>query len=141
MFSSIFRWGHDHRALLYVLGAASVAVFVASLVLIPMAVVRIPPDYFGHSIRPVGRRSDRSRLFRAAHRCGKNALGLVFIVAGVAMLALPGQGLLTILLGVLLLDFPGKYRFEKWLVSRPGLLQAINWLRRRAGRPPLQAAQ
>lgn len=114
---------------------------MASLIFIPLAVVRIPPDYFAHSTRPPGLGIDRHPVVRAAHRLGKNALGLAFIVMGVAMLVLPGQGLLTILIGVLLLDFPGKYRFEKWLVSRPGLLRAINWLRRRARRPPLEAAQ
>jgi hypothetical protein len=45
--------------------------------------------------------------------------------------------LLTLLVGVFLLDFPGKYAFEKWLVGRPGVLRMINWLRRRRGRPPL----
>jgi hypothetical protein len=63
---------------------------------------------------------------------------VAFIAAGIAMLVLPGQGLLTILIGFLMLDFPGKYRVEKWLVSRRRLLGAINWLRRRAGRVPLR---
>ena len=70
-------------------------------------------------------------------RIGKNALGVVFVLAGVAMILLPGQGVLTILLGIMLTEFPGKYRFERWLVRRRAVLGAINWLRERAGRPPL----
>jgi hypothetical protein len=67
----------------------------------------------------------------------KNLLGCLFVVAGLLMLVLPGQGLLSILIGIILLDFPGKYSVERWLISRPPVLHTVNWLRRRAGRPPL----
>ncbi|HYG08570.1 MAG TPA: hypothetical protein VD835_01220, partial [Pyrinomonadaceae bacterium] len=50
----------------------------------------------------------------------------------------PGQGVLTILMGVMLLDFPGKRRLELKLVSRPNVLRAINRIRQRFDRPPLQ---
>ncbi len=49
------------------------------------------------------------------------------------MLVTPGQGLLTLLIGLLLLNFPGKYRLERWLVRRPGVLRTLNWVRRRRG--------
>jgi hypothetical protein len=49
----------------------------------------------------------------------------------------PGQGILTILLGIMLLDFPGKRRFEYWLVSRPKIFAAINKLRHRFSKPAL----
>lgn len=67
----------------------------------------------------------------------KNLLGYLLIVAGIAMLLLPGQGVLTMLLGFIMVDLPGKYRFEQWLVARPLVLRSINMLRRRAGREPL----
>ena len=51
---------------------------------------------------------------------------------------LPGQGLLTLLIGLMLTDFPGKYRLEKRLIAQPGVLKAVNWLRARAGHPPLE---
>jgi len=59
------------------------------------------------------------------------------LVAGIAMLVLPGQGVLTIVIGIMLLDFPGKYRFERSLAARRPVLRSINWLRRRANRPLL----
>ncbi|MFO7857997.1 MAG: PGPGW domain-containing protein, partial [Ectothiorhodospiraceae bacterium] len=68
----------------------------------------------------------------------KNALDAVLVLAGIAMLVLPGQGVLTILAGLTLMNFPGKYRVERWLMSRPAVFNAVNWLRRRAGRPPLE---
>ena len=54
------------------------------------------------------------------------------------MLVTPGQGVLTIVVGMLLFDFPGKFRLERWLVTRPTVWRSINWLRERAGREPSQ---
>lgn len=69
---------------------------------------------------------------------GKNLLGLVVLLMGIFMLVLPGQGLLTMLIGVLLLDFPGKYQAERWFIQRGPVLKAVNWLRRRRSKPPLE---
>ena len=46
--------------------------------------------------------------------------------------------ILTILVGMMLLNFPGKYQFERWLVTRRPVARSINWLRRRANKGPLQ---
>jgi hypothetical protein len=54
------------------------------------------------------------------------------------MLFTPGQGILTILAGLLLMNFPGKYRLERWLVQRPGVLSSLNWLRTRRGKAPFR---
>jgi hypothetical protein len=134
----VFDWIDDHHVLLWTLAAASVIVFVASLVGIPLLVARIRPAYFTYDKRPPSRWADQHPLLRLSLRIGKNVLGSVFMAAGLAMLVLPGQGLLTLLVGFLMLDFPGKYRFEKWLVARRYVLRPINWLRKRAGRDPLQ---
>jgi len=58
-------------------------------------------------------------------------------MAGIVMLVLPGQGILTIVIGLMLSNFPGKYRLERWLVMRPRVLRTINWLRQRSKRNPL----
>ena len=76
-------------------------------------------------------------LARAILAIAKNALGYVLILTGIAMLVLPGQGILAILAGIALVDFPGKQRLERWIVSRPAVLRSANWLRRRMGRRPL----
>ncbi|MEX2220066.1 MAG: hypothetical protein WD749_15045 [Phycisphaerales bacterium] len=134
-------WAGDNGALLTVLAGASVIMFVASLFIIPAVAVRIPADYFAHERRPPGAWAHRSPLLRLGLRVVKNAMGLVLIAAGIAMLVLPGQGLLTMLIGFLMIDFPGKYRAEKWLISRPRMLRGINWLRARSGRGPLRVQQ
>ena len=61
-----------------------------------------------------------------------------FIAIAVTMLLLPGQGLLTIVVGILLLEFPGKRVLETKLIRRPRIHHAIDALRRRFGHPPLE---
>lgn len=70
----------------------------------------------------------------------KNAVGVLLFLAGVAMIVLPGQGLLTMLIGISLLDFPGKRHLERRLVGQPAVLRTINKLREKFGRPPLIVA-
>jgi hypothetical protein len=130
----------EHQALLYTHGGASIALCIATLSVVPALLVRIPPDYFAHEHRPPSRWADKNRAFRLAIMIARNILGAVLIVAGVAMLILPGQGLLTVLVGIMTLEVPGKYRFEKWIISRKGVLKAINWLRKRRHKEPLTLA-
>ncbi len=130
-------WLSDHSLLISVLTGASVLMFIASLVLAPMIVVRIPPDYFAHQRRPPLRFAGRHPALRLALRIARNALAAVLLLAGLAMLVLPGQGLLTLFVGFVLLDFPRKYAIERWLISRRLVRRPINWLRRRRGRAEL----
>ena len=128
--------GAHETAIMWIAGASIVA-FIATLIAVPLLVVQIPSDYFAHGKRPRKRWANRHPVVRGALLAGKNLLGYLLLVAGIAMLVLPGQGLLTMLLGFILVDLPGKYRFERWLVARPLVLKTINLLRRRAGRDPL----
>ena len=116
----------------------SVGMFLASLVAVPALVVLIPADFFQH-------RSGGTFGFQWLHPAAripliiaKNLLGLVMLVAGIAMLVLPGQGVLAILLGLGLLDFPGKRRLQARIVRQKPVLRSINWIRRKAGRPPIE---
>ena len=127
----------NNETLLGWLFAVSAITFFGTLAIIPWLVARIPADYF---VRPRDARSE----FRGRHpavallaRVLKNTAGVVFLVAGIAMLVLPGQGLLTILIGTMLIDFPGKRRFELALIRRHHVLKAVNWMRRKSGREPL----
>jgi hypothetical protein len=123
-------------AILWLAGVSTIA-FIATLIVVPWLIIRIPPDYFACRSRLGHRSSHRHFVVRGALLIGKNLLGYVMIVAGIAMLVLPGQGLLTMLLGIILVDLPGKYRLERWIVARPPVFRSINWLRRRAGKEPL----
>jgi hypothetical protein len=137
-FDTLIAWMSANKAAAMGFGALSVLMFLGTVALVPVLVARIPPDYFVHTHRA---RDDAQRhpVVRHLLVAAKNLLGVVLVLAGVAMLVLPGQGLLTILVGVMLTDFPGKFRLERRLVSRPAILQSINWVRRRARQPPLLA--
>lgn len=124
----------EYEATFWVLVFLSVAIFIATLVIVPWLLLRIPADYFAHP-RPKLARAGPGFVLALA----KNILGYFFIAVGLLMLVLPGQGLLAILVGIMLADFPGKYRLERWIISRPPVWRSVNWLRRRAGRAPLIA--
>ncbi len=55
------------------------------------------------------------------------------------MLVLPGQGIITLLVGLMLLEFPGKQRLLQRVLGQRQVLRAVNRLRQRAGRGPLAA--
>jgi len=111
------------------LGVFSIFAFLATVIVVPMALVRMPADYLVRPSRP-----DSHPVVVAL----KNVAGVILVLLGIAMLVLPGQGLLTLALGLSLVDFPGRRRLERYLLTRPALLKTINALRRRAERPPLQ---
>ncbi len=120
----------------WILGIASVATLVLSAFLIPYLIVWLPADFYAEH-------SDRRRVFqdrpllRFLFLAGKNALGTLLLVSGIVMLALPGQGILTIVAALALLNYPGKRRLEMLILRTPAVLKTINRLRRSAGREPL----
>ncbi|MFN2511970.1 MAG: hypothetical protein ABR568_11070 [Pyrinomonadaceae bacterium] len=115
-----------------------VLTFGASLAIVSLVLVKLPATYFRKSHKRKFL-ADRPPIIRGVAIIGKNLLGVVLVVVGVllSLPGVPGQGVLTILLGVMLLDFPGKPRLEHWIVSRPKILQTINKLRHRFSKPKL----
>ncbi len=112
---------------------------VIGLVLVPVLIVRVPEDYFLCPHRDAARSPPGRRcILRFAVSAAKNLLGALLLVTGFVLLFLPAEGLLTLLTGLLLMNYPGKYEFERWLVRRPLVLPAMNWLRNRYGRAPLK---
>ncbi len=132
-------WITENRVMLLWIAGSSAALFVATLAAVPWVLRSIPPDYFTHDRRPASRFAHHHPVWRWTLRVLRAALALVFVVSGLAMLVLPGQGLLTLLVGFLLLEFPGKYRLEQWCMARPRVLRSANALRRRLGRGPMLA--
>lgn len=122
------------------LGAALfLASFTLSLLAIGFLLVRLPATYFLDS-HPREFWRDGHPTLRLLGRVGKNLLGALLVLLG-AVLSLPGvpgQGLLTILVGIVLLDLPGKRRLERAILRRPAILRTVNGLRARYMRPPLQ---
>jgi hypothetical protein len=122
------------EVLLSVLGGASVLMFVGSLVAVPLVIVRLPRGYLHEQKLP----RQWPRYLLIPFLVLKNGLGLLFVLSGLAMLILPGQGLLTLFIGLLLLDFPRKRALVRRILSYKRILRVINRLRQRFGKPPLE---
>jgi len=131
-------WITIDEATIWYLAVFSIVSFAGTLMLIPVLVIRIPEDYFTekkrHGWEPW---AHEHPVIRWSLLITKNSLGYFLIILGIAMLVLPGQGILTILIGIMFINFPGKYRLERWVVMRGPVLTTINRLRHRAGRMPL----
>ncbi len=125
--------------LLISLTVASAVGFIGSLIAIPLILVRLPADYFDTRI-PRHWMKDHHPLLRLVGLVVKNLVGAVFLLAGFAMLFLPGQGLLTMLIGISLMDFPRKRELEAKMVGQPTLLGVINTMRQKFDKPPLTLA-
>ncbi|WP_297956671.1 PGPGW domain-containing protein, partial [uncultured Desulfobulbus sp.] len=116
--------------LLTLLGLLSVVTFVGSLVAVPWLIGRMRADYFLTHWQVVQARHRRHPALALTVFLARNALGLLLVAAGLAMLFLPGQGLLTVLIGVCVMDFPGKRGLLQRLVRGPKVQGALNWIRR-----------
>ena len=119
-----------------------VALFVISLTLsflaIGLVMVKVPPNYFSTHYQRDFLPNSRS-LVRWGAVIAKNIAGVFLILLGIVLSlpGVPGQGFLTILLGLIFLDIPGKRPFEAKIIQRPTVLAAINKLRLKYGKPPL----
>lgn len=135
--SMIIEWVRDNQTLFQGLGVLSFGLLVVSLIVFPVVVANLPKDYFVREHRDPAHQTRRHPLLWFAVTVIKNIVGFVLILAGIAMLVLPGQGILTILMGLALTNFPGKFTLERRLVSRPAVGRALNRIRSVAGKPLL----
>nr|ALS89175.1 sodium:dicarboxylate symporter family [uncultured bacterium] len=115
-----------------------IASFLINLGIVSLILVKLPANHFSKNRKTKFWAGPRPAL-HAAKVIGKNLLGVVLVALGVVLSlpGVPGQGLLTILLGLMLLDFPGRERLEQKLLSKPSIVNTINRLRGRFGKPPL----
>ncbi|MEM7255277.1 MAG: PGPGW domain-containing protein [Pseudomonadota bacterium] len=136
MVSDIWAFVAGHPEWSWALAIVSAITFFGSLALLPYLIVRLPDDYY---LTPDVDSTGEPRAWRSvALALARNTLGAILLLAGIVMLVLPGQGLLTILAALALMDFPGKRRAERRILSNPKVLSAANWIRERAGRKPLR---
>ena len=107
----------------------SIVVLVGSLIAIPLVLARLPEDYL---VKP----PEKSKSL--AKTVAKNALGVTLLAIGVAMLVLPGQGILMIIVGLTLVDFPGRHKLIVRLMKPAKVQKVITAIRKRFGKPPLR---
>ena len=130
---------YSYASILPLVGAVSAVIFIISLLSLLWLAAKIPQDYFLYSQRqpPLWQAKTRP-IFRLLLIVVKNLLGCILLAGGFLMLFIPGQGVLTMVMGLILIDYPGKYSVEKAIIGYPAVFKGLNWLRARAHKPPLR---
>ena len=134
---AVFQWTEANQGLMAWLFGLSLLLFVGSLVVMPLLISRMRANYFVAPHADEYSWLGRHPPARVTARIIKNSVGTVLLLAGLAMMVLPGQGIITVLVALSLLDFPGKRALELRLIRQAHINRAANWIRRRVGRPPL----
>ena len=131
-----FEFLSEYKIYLVWLGTLSFTIFIFSLLTIKWLVALIPSDYF------IKKNNSEFRsnypIFWLVSIIIKNLVGYTLIVGGILMLVLPGQGLFTIFVGLMLSNYPGKFYIERKFIAIPSVLRAINWLRKKSNTPPIK---
>lgn len=133
---SITEFVTNYKTYILWLATISLFVFIFSLVSIKWLVALIPTDYFVK--KNISKSKKSYSLLWLMSIIVKNIIGYTLILGGILMLVLPGQGLFTILMGLILSNYPGKYTIEKRIISIPRILKTINWLRKKSNKPRLE---
>ena len=131
-----FEFLSDYKIYLVWLGTLSLIIFIFSLLTIKWLVALIPSDYF------IKKNNSKFRsdypIFWLTSIIIKNLVGYTLIVGGILMLVLPGQGLFTIFIGLMLSNYPGKFYIERKFIAIPSVLKTINWLRKKSNTPSIR---
>lgn len=128
----------DHKTIVTTVSIISFVFFAASIIVLPIIITQLPANYFLNEKRLTAGEKAKPSATETLLAGFKNIIGTLLILAGIAMLILPGQGLLTILIGFSLTNFPGKYTLERKLIARPSIFKTLNWIRHKAGRKSLR---
>lgn len=121
------------QTLLRWLAPISIATFFLSLLIIPLIVSNLSVNCFINISRK--KRTARISVTSLGFLLFRNIGGIFLLTAGFAMLFLPGQGILTILIGLLLLSFPGKQTMLNYLIFKPAVQHSLDWIRKKSGKP------
>ena len=127
---------NEYRDLFIALAWGSIILLIIGVAITPWLVIKIPADYFDHKRRIKLSKESKHPLLSQLFNGIRNVVGFTLIVLGVVMLVLPGQGILTILIGLFLMNFPGKFRLERKLIAIPKVLKSLNWIRAKANKEP-----
>ena len=127
----LFEWLKAH---VVALGVASGVSFIVSILFCTLSIAYLPSDYFllKRQVNPV-----KHPVLHLVLKVLKNLLAVVLIVVGFIQIPLPGQGVLTMLIGIVISDIPGKRRLERRIIRLPSVLSTANSIRSRFRRPLL----
>lgn len=135
--SRVALFSSENSGLLGAIAAGSIFFFLIGALLGPVIIARLPEDYFRQesmSLRQKPGRGAQALFLRVL----RNIAGWPLLILGVLLLVLPGQGILTIIAALALMDFPMKRRLMQRLLAAQRVRAALDWLRRVSGRKPFR---
>lgn len=98
-----------------------------ALIFVVLFVIQLPEGHFDAKSFRVSfsalSTSDKIKLIL------KNIFGLLILGLGILLLFLPGQGMITILIGIMLLDIPCMRSLEAKIIRQPKIFENVNRLR------------
>jgi len=130
--SFIYEWLEKNSYILLYLGVFSFCIFFMSIFGIKYFAAKIPKDYFTNKQRG-SKIKEISIVLWLFYIITKNLIGYIFIILGILALVLPGQGILMILIGLVMSDYPGKQNLERRVISIKTVRRGVNWLRKKSG--------
>ncbi|MDG1300388.1 MAG: DUF308 domain-containing protein [Opitutae bacterium] len=136
--TALTDWIQRKEQLLQLLGSLSLLLLTLTLAALVLVVITLPDNYFTRDHRAPTSLTHPHPLPWRGLSLLKNLLGILFIFLGIALLVLPGQGALTILVGLTLTNFPGKYRLERRMMRQSVIHKSLNKIRTMANKPPLK---
>ena len=119
------------------IGAISLVTLIVSFIAVPIVIRRMPYDYFLENSSGAEEIREQHPVLRIFFRVLKNLIGGILVIGGLIMFVTPGQGVLTLLIGLLLMDFPGKRGLEIRLMRLKPVRKTVDWIRARAEKPAL----
>jgi hypothetical protein len=141
MIETVATFFEEYHLVLGMLAGFSAVMFFASILSLPFLVSFIPTDYFQYAAPYIAHHTFKHPVIRLSIIITKNILGWSLLITGTILLILPGQGLITMIAGLILINFPGKRKIERKLVSNHRVLHVINWLRSKRKKEPLVAPE
>jgi hypothetical protein len=124
----LYAWLENNSYIFFYAGIVSIFIFVFSMFGLRLFIIAIPSDYFINKKR-VSALKNRSVLLWIIYIVFKNIIGYIFIIMGLVALVLPGQGILMILVGLMMSDYPKKFDLEKKIITIKAVRKGINWIR------------
>jgi hypothetical protein len=143
--SALLDWIQNNALLVTEWAGVSLLLWIVSLGLTAVAMryylLWIPADHFAAGHKPFDAWQDSHPVVRWTLIIGKNVIGAILIIAGLIMLVTPGPGWLALLIGLAMIDMPGKRAVELLILRRPAIAHLVNTMRAKAGHAPLELGE
>lgn len=133
----LLLWREEHAALFSGIVIGSVATLIVSFIAVPIIIRGLPYDYFLEDSEKADEIREQHPVLRILFRILKNLIGGILAIGGLIMFLTPGQGVLTLLIGLLLMDFPGKRGLEIRLMKLKPVKKTVDWIRSKGEKQPL----